>query len=854
MSSDGSALPSGGTLTAFEPPSGRGLRVDTCGYAGYTTNPALRLAARQARRALALGRLRGRARERVPRARRVPDRRRGDKSAVPAEPAVPAGARGRRESARASSRITRPSSSPARAAPSSSASSRRRRSRRRSGVWRARASMRAIRSRCSTTARRAQPLPRPPARSRRPRGCSPCALRSRARSSSVDVREGELVAAGQPLLVMEAMKMEHVDRSRERRRGAAHRGGAGRHGLRGARSAAHGGLGRRAGAARADAGDRPRAHPARSRRGARRATRSASTTRGPTRSRGGARPASAPRARTSTDLCDPGTFVEYGPLVIAAQRRRRTLEDLIARTPADGLVAGIGAVNAALFGESAARCVLMSYDYTVLAGTQGMQNHRKKDRMFELAEKLAPAAWCSSPRAAAAGPATPTRSASPGLDCMAFHYFGGLSGLVPLVGDHLGPLLRRQRRAARLLRRRDRDARLEHRHGRPGHDRGRRARRVPARGGRPDRRAGAATAWSTSRSPTRPRRCGRAKQYLSYFQGALARLGRAPTSACCARSIPENRLRVYDVRRVIETLADTGSVLELRRGFGPGMVTALARIEGRPIGVIANNPTHLAGAIDSDGADKAARFMQLCDAFDLPLLFLCDTPGIMVGPEAEKTALVRHASRHVRDRREPDRAVLHDRAAQGLRPRRAGDGGRQLQGAALHRRLADRRVRRDGSRGRGEARLPQRARRDRRPGRAQGAVRADGASACTSTARRVNDRLALRDRRRDRPGRLAHAGSRARCARCRRRRRAPARSAPASTPGERGRDRDRGAANAGGALPGAPVLSPGSRATSRTCPATRACACTTSTRVRATRATPSCACTASRPGRTCTAR
>jgi acetyl-CoA carboxylase carboxyltransferase component len=96
---------------------------------------------------------------------------------------------------------------------------------------------------------------------------------------------------------------------------------------------------------------------------------------------------------------------------------------------------------------------------------------------------------------------------------------------------------------------------------------------------------------------------------------------------------------------VLRTLADTGSVLELRRGFGPGMVTALVRVEGRPLGVVANDPTHLAGAIDRDGADKAARFLQLCDAFDLPVLFLCDTPGMMVGPEAEKTALVRHVSR-----------------------------------------------------------------------------------------------------------------------------------------------------------------------------------------------------------------
>jgi acetyl-CoA carboxylase carboxyltransferase component len=135
-----------------------------------------------------------------------------------------------------------------------------------------------------------------------------------------------------------------------------------------------------------------------------------------------------------------------------------------------------------------------------------------------------------------------------------------------------------------------------------------------------------------------------ARQYLSYFQGAIAEFECAD-QRLLRSAIPENRLRVYDVRRVIETLADTGSVLELRRGFGPGMVTALARIEGRPLGIIANDPTHLAGAIDGDGADKAARFMQLCDAFDLPLVFLCDTPGIMVGPEIEKTGLVRHAAR-----------------------------------------------------------------------------------------------------------------------------------------------------------------------------------------------------------------
>src|SRR5207249_2044798 len=135
-----------------------------------------------------------------------------------------------------------------------------------------------------------------------------------------------------------------------------------------------------------------------------------------------------------------------------------------------------------------------------------------------------------------------------------------------------------------------------------------------------------------------------AKLYLSYFQG------RADQWDCADQRglrsvIPEKRLRVYDVRAVVDGLADTGSVLELRRQFGAGMITAFIRVVGRPIGVVASNPAHLGGAIDADGADKAARFMQLCDAFDLPVLFLCDTPGIMVGPESEKNAAVRHCAR-----------------------------------------------------------------------------------------------------------------------------------------------------------------------------------------------------------------
>ena len=342
------------------------------------------------------------------------------------------------------------------------------------------------------------------------------------------------------------------------------------------------------------------------------------------------------------DICDPGTFVEYGPLVIAAQRRRRPVEELIERTPADGLVAGIGRVNGHLFDEPRSRCVVMAYDYTVLAGTQGIQNHRKKDRLFELASQLRlPVVFFTEGGGGRPGDTDGTTVA--GLDCWAFNYWGRLSGLVPLVGINSGRCFAGN---AALLGCCDvviATANSSIGMGGPAMIEG---------GGlgvfHPDEVGPMAVQLSNGvvdvAVADEAEAVRVAKQYLAYFQGSVA------TWECADQrrlrtTVPENRLRVYDVRAVIRTLADTGSVLELRRHFGFGMVTALVRVEGHPLGVIANDPSHLGGAIDRDGADKAARFMQLCDAFDLPLLFLCDTPGMMVGPEAEKTALVRHVSR-----------------------------------------------------------------------------------------------------------------------------------------------------------------------------------------------------------------
>ncbi len=342
------------------------------------------------------------------------------------------------------------------------------------------------------------------------------------------------------------------------------------------------------------------------------------------------------------DLCDPGSFVEYGSLAIAAQRQRRSVEDLIQRTPADGLVAGVGSVNGDLFDEPGARCVVMSYDYTVLAGTQGFQNHRKKDRMFELAERLrAPVIFFTE-----GGGGRPGDTDAPGvagLDCMAFHLFGRLSGLVPLVGINSGRCFAGN---AALLGCCDVVIATENSNigmGGPAMIEGgglgvfRPEDVGPMDVQVPNGVVDIAVADEVAAVRV-------AKQYLSYFQGPIA-FWECADQRRLRGIIPEKRLRVYEIGSVIETLADSGSMLELRRHFGLGMVTAFIRLEGRPLGVIANNPKHLSGAIDAAAADKASRFMQLCDAFDIPILFLCDTPGIMVGPEAERTALVRHCCR-----------------------------------------------------------------------------------------------------------------------------------------------------------------------------------------------------------------
>lgn len=347
------------------------------------------------------------------------------------------------------------------------------------------------------------------------------------------------------------------------------------------------------------------------------------------------------------ELCDPGTFVEYGALALAAQRRRRGLAELVERTPADGQVCGIGDVH----GQ---RCVVLAYDYTVLAGTQGILNHAKTDRMVRLAERhRLPVVLLAEGGGGRPGD-TDTASVS-GLEVETFHAFGRLSGLVPLVGVVSGWCFAGN---AALLGCCDvviatRDSSI----GMAGPamiEGGGLGSHRPEDVGPADVQSGNGVIDVLVEDETEAVRT--ARHYLTHFQPDAADAGQTDNPDGSDRSdcadqrllrhaVPENRRRVYDVRRVVHTLADTGSVLELRREFGIGMITALVRVNGRSLGLVANNPAHLGGALDSDASDKMARFLQLCEAHGLPIVSLCDTPGFMVGPDSERTATVRHFGR-----------------------------------------------------------------------------------------------------------------------------------------------------------------------------------------------------------------
>jgi len=335
-----------------------------------------------------------------------------------------------------------------------------------------------------------------------------------------------------------------------------------------------------------------------------------------------------------SDLVDSGTWREYGALAVADRRSRHSVEELIERTPADGLVAGVGEIEGR-------RCAVLAYDYTVLAGTQGAVNHRKTDRLLEIAaDARLPVVFLTE---GGGGRPGDDFGGTLAATVPTFHRFARLSGVVPLVGIASGRCFAGNASLFGCCDVTIATADTNLGMGGPAMIEG---------GGlgvyRPEEigpldvqvRNGVVDVATVDEVEA----VAVAKRYLGYFGGPVSSF-QAADQRKLRHAVPENRVQVYDVRSIVETLADEGSVLELRRDFAPGMITALARVEGRAVGIVANNPAYLAGAIDSDGADKASRFLQLCDAFGLPIVSLCDTPGMMVGPDAERTGLVRHSSR-----------------------------------------------------------------------------------------------------------------------------------------------------------------------------------------------------------------
>ena len=341
-------------------------------------------------------------------------------------------------------------------------------------------------------------------------------------------------------------------------------------------------------------------------------------------------------------LVDEGSFKEYWPLIVARQHQRHDMETLRRNTPADGLIAGLGTINAGLFGEENARAMVVHYDYTVLAGTQGGRNHYKQDRMFELANRFRiPLVLFGE--GGGGRPGDDKRGPGVAFDTHTFTQFSKLSGLVPLVSVINGRTFAGNTALVACC---DVIIATE--------------RTTVAMGGPAMIEGGGLGIYTPEEvgpmsfqvpngvvdilTKDEEEAVEVAKKYLSYFQGKVDDW-KAPDQRRLRHIVPENRLRLYDMHEIVHTIADTDSVLEIREKFGIGVITAFIRVEGRPMGVIANNPHHLAGAIDSDGADKGARFIQLCDAFDIPVLSLMDCPGMMVGPDVERTGLVRHCTR-----------------------------------------------------------------------------------------------------------------------------------------------------------------------------------------------------------------
>jgi len=344
------------------------------------------------------------------------------------------------------------------------------------------------------------------------------------------------------------------------------------------------------------------------------------------------------------DLCDKNSFDELGSLIIAGQSQRLSREELIKKTPADGLIGGIGTVNSKVFGEKNSKCCIMSYDYMVLAGTQGGFNHKKTDRLISISKKgKLPIIFFVEGGGGRPGDVDFYSISSGGLDLPTWSEFSKLSGKVPRISIVSGNCFAGNAAIAGCS-----DVIIATKNSSIG-----------MAGPSMIKEGGLGEYKASEIGPSKiqyengvidilvkdeKEAVEKAKQYLSYFQGNKIKW-KIGNQNQLQNLIPENRKYAYDITKILNLVFDENSILELRGGFAKNMITALARIEGKPLGIIANSTKHLGGAIDGDASDKASRFMQLCNAFNFPIISFCDTPGFMVGPDHEKLALVRKTSR-----------------------------------------------------------------------------------------------------------------------------------------------------------------------------------------------------------------
>ena len=342
------------------------------------------------------------------------------------------------------------------------------------------------------------------------------------------------------------------------------------------------------------------------------------------------------------DLVDAGSLVEYGQLAVAAQRSRRDYEDLQSSTAGDGIITGTCTINAPLVGAGRARAAVIVNDYSVLAGTQGFFHHKKLDRICELAEELAlPVVMYTEGGGGRPGDTDVTTQIA-GLNIRSFSTWAGLSGKVPRVAVNNGYCFAGNAALFGCA-----DFTIATRKSWIGMagpamiEGGGLGKFAPTDIGpiEVQERNGVVDIVADDEAHA----TALARQLLSYFQGPVDEWS-AVSQEALRDVIPQDRRWAYPVRRVIETIADTGSFLELQRIFGRSIVTGFIRLEGRPLALIANDCQQLGGAVDAQASEKAARFLRLCDALGLPVLSLTDTPGFMVGPDSEKQGAVRSMS------------------------------------------------------------------------------------------------------------------------------------------------------------------------------------------------------------------